>query len=681
MLGSLTIKDDNILRIFKNLVYLIPVLFASYFSILLLSRKSPLRKFEKFVASGLILFGISELIWVYYELSSKKGEVPFPSPADALFIAGYFLLILAASSLIRFDRHMITRNVRFVIDSLILIYGISILSFAFTIIPTFISNLEAGLIEKTFSIIYPTLDLILIVVLFLSTLTFRKSSFASGEKLFITGLLFTYVADLIYTRLNLSSGYNVMKITSVLPDVLWMLGYAFFALSVRIFMSGTEVEEVSAEYHVFERNKFFDTHAPIIFILLTQILFYFIFITRGKGESQILYASSVIVSLFAVVRTALLIYENRNLEKLATIDSLTGLYNRRQFQIHLEKELERVRRTATRLALAILDIDEFAFFNNTYGHKVGDEILKRIGMIFRKSLRKYDIAFRLGGDEFAILFMDCRVDEALILLERLRASFLKDELLGKYNITFSAGLAVYPEDAKSSEELIALSDHLLYKAKFEGKNQTAWYDHSTDDLSEYERQKIVREQEHIYTLKKLAVTLDAKDGYRKNHCFRVAKLASKLAAFIGFNDVYVKKIELAAFLMDIGRIVTPKGIYETPEMLKEKDLRLVKMHPVVTCQILENLGFAEIAKWVLHHHERWDGSGYPDGLKGEEIPLESRILTICDVYVSLTSDRPHRNRLTRKKALERIWEEKGKQFDPRLVDVFFKMLKKEEIFI
>jgi diguanylate cyclase (GGDEF)-like protein/putative nucleotidyltransferase with HDIG domain len=353
--------------------------------------------------------------------------------------------------------------------------------------------------------------------------------------------------------------------------------------------------------------------------------------------------------------------------RLALTDPLTGLGNHRHFHERLQRELQSAEENATPLALCFVDIDDFKTINDRFGHPSGDRVLSQVA----GRLRQGGEAFRLGGDEFALLFVDHDENTALAaansIVERIGALDL--DHIG--NVTVSAGLATFPVQGHGRDQLIRLADSALYWAKEHGKNCVRLYRPDVVELAELKRLAAGPDRAARYrAAASLAKAVDARDTYTGSHSERVAELAARLAARIGLDAEQIELTRLAGSLHDLGKLAIPEEILRKAGELTDSERLVLERHPQIGFRMLDSLGVDPVADIVLHHHERWDGAGYPDGLRGDQIPFGARIIFVADAYDAMTSDRVYRARRSHEEALAELRRCGGTQFDPLIVDAF-----------
>ena len=364
-------------------------------------------------------------------------------------------------------------------------------------------------------------------------------------------------------------------------------------------------------------------------------------------------------------------YQALRAMRLALTDPLSGLGNHRSFQERLKHVLLRAEADDEPFTLCMIDVDDFKRINDLYGHPVGDRVLASVG----RRLRQNGEAFRLGGDEFALLLPGVTANEALSTASSVLARIGSLELAEVGSVTASAGVAGFPHQAFDRDELIRLADSALYWAKEHGKNRVHVYRPDVVELAELRRLAHGPDRAARFrAAASLAKAVDARDTYTGSHSTRVAELSAWIAHRLGLDREHIELTRLAGSLHDLGKLAIPEEILRKPGPLTDPERLVLQRHPEIGHRMLESLGVDPVAEWVLHHHERWDGTGYPQRLYGEEIPLGARIIFVADAYDAMTSDRAYRGRLTPREAIEELERCSGTQFDPEIVGAFAREL-------
>jgi diguanylate cyclase (GGDEF)-like protein len=353
--------------------------------------------------------------------------------------------------------------------------------------------------------------------------------------------------------------------------------------------------------------------------------------------------------------------------RLALTDPLTGLGNHRHFHERLQHDLDKAQEEGFPLTLVLLDIDNFKQVNDRYGHPTGDKVLAQVAA----RLRQGGEAFRLGGDEFALLLPRRDEHEGLSIARSIIERMAETEVdLGEV-LNMSAGVATYPQHGVERSELVRVADSALYVAKEQGKNTVRVYRPDVIEIAELRR--LAEGPDRAARLRaaaSLAHAVDARDAYTGSHSYMVGELAARVAKRMGLDSEAIELTRLAGSLHDLGKLAIPEEILRKPGPLNEAERLVLERHPQIGYRMLDSLGVEPVATWVLHHHERWDGNGYPEQKSGPEIPLGARILFVADAYDAMTTDRVYRGRLSHDRAIAELERCAGTQFDPDVVAAF-----------
>jgi len=410
----------------------------------------------------------------------------------------------------------------------------------------------------------------------------------------------------------------------------------------------------------------------------------------ATGPRELAHLGSVMNHMMSTVErhTAELERANQELEERhrqltdartqAATDPLTELGNHRAFHKRIRDEIAGAEDTGASIGLILFDIDNFKGFNDSLGHLAGDEILRSLAVTLHGAIKRED-AYRYGGDEFAVLMPAADLKGSVRAAERLRLAVEKMSSGDGQKLTISLGVASFPQMAASAEELIYRADMAMYWAKSTGKNRVGDWDgllsRRTDgsipaDLGN--RDGKVRD-----AVVSLVSALAAKDPVTRDHTERCSWYTAELAAELGLGEEETSVVRLASLLHDIGKLVVPVEVLCKPGPLTEEEWLQMRQHPTTALHILSPIDSTSSAvPAILHHHEHFDGSGYPGGLTGDDIPMASRILLVADAFDAMTTDRPYRKAMPIKAAIEELKRHRGSQFDPEVVDAFLKILER-----
>lgn len=339
------------------------------------------------------------------------------------------------------------------------------------------------------------------------------------------------------------------------------------------------------------------------------------------------------------------------IEYLSFHDQLTGLYNRRFF----EEELKRLdTKSNLPITLVIIDVNGLKLTNDAFGHLEGDKLLQKVAKVIRKECRNEDIIARIGGDEFVIILPKTNSEETAKILNRINSAIDKEKL-NSINASISYG---WETKQNTNEEMLAVfkkAEDYMYRRK----------------LSESTSMR-------YKTIEVIIKTLYEKNEREEKHSIRVGELCALIASSLNLSATNIGELRTAGLMHDIGKIAIDDKILNKPASLSDSEWLEIKKHPEIGYRILSSLNeYAPIAEYALAHHERWDGNGYPKGLKGEEIPWQARVIAVADAYDAMTGDRPYRKNLSKADAIEIIRKNAGTQFDPEIVKVFIEKVINE----
>ena len=359
---------------------------------------------------------------------------------------------------------------------------------------------------------------------------------------------------------------------------------------------------------------------------------------------------------------------------LIDTDLLTGMDNHRRFQERLEQEASRCSQSGESLSLLLIDLDHFHSFNQQHGHAAGDQAIRDTADLLQSRLPEVAIASRYGGEEFAVLLPRCSLTQAEQIAEQIRAAIEGS----KQPLTLSVGCAEFGTHSTEGAGLVLAAELAVSRAKQLGRNRVCRFDTlpgADQNADPYQLHRFLKD-ESLSTIQALAAAVDAKDSYTQGHSSRVARYAVALAQRIGLSDAEVDLVHITGTLHDVGKIGVPDSILKKAAKLDDEERRIMETHPALGEVIIRKAPqLANTLPGVRHHHERWDGKGYPDGIKGEQIPQIARLLAVADTFDAMTSDRPYRKGLSWEIALGEIGRSAGTQFEPRLAEAFVSLMQ------
>jgi diguanylate cyclase (GGDEF)-like protein len=376
-------------------------------------------------------------------------------------------------------------------------------------------------------------------------------------------------------------------------------------------------------------------------------------------------------------------------EVRATRDRLTGLANRETLLSHLTTEVERANRYRQPLSVAFIDIDRFKGINDTYGHNSGDAVLRQVADLVALHVRSSDLLGRYGGEEFMLILPATAPEEASEVAEKLRALVMQTPLTiaegGTLRSTISIGVAGDAGGELRLERLVADADAAMYSAKSLGRNQTYVFRSVNEDqrvrrapVDREHRERATRlgEWANARTAEALASVLAPQPNHRGRPSDMIAGLATGMAAEMGLPESEIERIRFASLLHDLGKVALPQDILDKPGALTEFEWQAITEHPRIGQLVLEQAtSLREAVPIVLHHHEHYNGAGYPHGLTGRDIPLGARIVAVADAYHAMVHERPYQRARSHQETLAELERCAGSQFDPDVVALFCRLYR------
>ena len=362
-----------------------------------------------------------------------------------------------------------------------------------------------------------------------------------------------------------------------------------------------------------------------------------------------------------------------------TLDRSTGVHNRRYFEECLENELRRSSRYGLELSLIMFDVDNFEIYTDRLGQTAGDEVLQMVGRSVRDCIRQMDVACRYAGGKFGVILPHTGSSGAGVVAERLRQTvervFALKSMFSHIGLTLSLGIACFPTDELSPQGLTCQADIALGAAKQEGGNQTCLASDvsSSASTAKLDLSSVIEnvKESGVNIVYAMATAVDARSRYTYARSQNVARYAATIGKALGLSGRKIRLLHVAALLHDIGKMGIPDSILRKSGPLDEEEWKIMRKHPELgTTMVSQIPELADSAPAIRHHHERYDGGGYPAGLKGEEIPLEARIIAVAEAYDNMTTPRSYHQTISHEQAVEELRRCSGTQFDPALVLAF-----------
>jgi diguanylate cyclase (GGDEF)-like protein len=573
------------------------------------------------ISLGLVLWTAGDIVWSAW--IGKLDNPPYPSVSDFLYLTSYAAIYAGVALLLR-ARVRPIRSSQWV-DGMIGCLAISGVAAA-ALFPAFTGLTEGNPAEVAVNLAYPVCDLLLLSFVALA-LGLNRWRMDRSWILLGLGQVMNVVADVIYAYQDAAGTYVVGSWI----DTMWPLGVAFTAAAAWQRAPRTTVEELGGR--TLPLTAAFAT-ASLGVLLAGQF-------THVHAAAALLAAAALAL---AGVRGAMLFRDNLRLlhtsRRESLTDGLSGLPNRRALMLDLEDAAEAATAQEPR-TLALFDLDGFKQYNDAFGHAAGDALLKRLATDLAAAVAGHGRAYRLGGDEFCVLLHRHADVRDPVIESALLALF---EPADPYAVDASYGLVALPDDAPTAAEALRLADHRMYALKH-GRRAT---------------QGQAREV--------LLALLGEREPDLNRHMRDVATLARAVGREMGLDAEDLDVVVRAAELHDIGKVAIPDAILDKPGPLDDDEWAFVRQHTIIGERIVSAAeALRPVGRVVRSSHERWDGGGYPDGLRGSEIPLGARIVLACDAWDAMTFDRAYRRAMPPEDAAAELRANAGTQFDPEVV--------------
>lgn len=512
----------------------------------------------------------------------------------------------------------------------------------------------------------------------LDFISYNHSLYAIGISLIIISMVM-FIYMLIFNKKENNKFLQVIEIS---------IFFTVFVVAIQVSGAGQSYYKflflfIIISYTIEHGMK---TGLVIASLSSTIIIIMDIIFEGGIGVNKYFENDIALFAMFFLVAWTLGYYvklEKSHIDQLteyANIDGLTGIYNHRYFHQCISDMCDESIENNKSISLLIIDVDYFKKYNDIYGHKQGDELLKGLANVIKEVIRPSDIICRYGGDEFCVILPDTNKDKACDIANNLREivcnyNYAGQEYLPNNNLTISIGVAALNNETEGYNDLIENADSALYRAKFLRRNKVEVYSSIFDQFKEFDDENMDL-LDSLKPLKALITVINSRDTYTYNHVERVVRYCSMMADSLMLSKEDKRLLIYGAYLHDLGKINVSKNILIADNKLTKEQWEELKRHPKDSADIIKHIeGFEDVIPIVLQHHEKYDGSGYPSGLSGENISYLARILTVVDSFDAMTNQRTYQKIKTFEEAFDEIEICKGTHFDPYIADKFIEVIK------
>jgi len=625
------------------------------------------------VACGFLLLSESYMTWYVYAVDWRGPTLPAYFQLLQLGAAVTFLVIIDTMTL-GGDASSVKR-VRFVIDVLAALVVVTAASYWWVVLPMLRAIPGTTAASAAASSVYTPIGLLLLAGAGAMLLGWRVYRWRSWERLLIAALAL-YGFAIMFSPF----WYVDMVQTPYPPEVgvqsnLYGFGvYLLFMAMVYRMTTGDGVSLVARWTVVSTRSTWFSTVYPVALACALPVMGWVCLSVGHVPAGLFMVVLTCALALLLVARSWLSSYERLHLHGLAITDPISGAFNHRYFYERSAEQFSQLQH-GRELALLALDVDDFAHINHVWGHKRGDELLRAIAEVIASPAAIQATVYRVGSDEFAVLLADSDDDDAMEFARGAQSRVAALEILPGTQVGLSVGIAFYPRHGDGIDVVLQRAVAAQQLARTTESIEPVVYDEDVvGSVDPVERLAAARRRSHRAVVLALAEAVDARYEDTKEHSENVAQLATSLAQVLGMSEASVRSLALAAQVHDVGKIGVRDEVLLKEGLLSPDERRLVEEHSALGERILAPMELGDILPLVRNHHERWDGMGYPDQLRGPQIPVGARILAVCDAFEAMTSPRPYRGAMTFEQAIEEIELRSGSQFDPEVAATFVRMV-------
>lgn len=666
----------------QQLAFLAPFIAFSMASLLVVrATNAEERTLWRGLAAGAVLVTLSEMIVSTWLLAD--GPETWGTAASVISVAASLVLIvtLAALSDIRtFSKAARLRHLLDLAGASTMIGGLVFWAVAFWLQwqPVAAAGAVLAAPEEVVAAAYSSLGAVMLALVAFNFARWRRSAWPRWERRVVVGVGI-YAAATMAWPIWLGGAFIVPQLHwDVVVEVAWMTGMSLgFSGALLRLRAGAGIPGFVAIPRMRSgRPTLLAALVPVLFVL-GILAFGTLMVNRDFGLAQRT-AFGVVTTVLALITVARLIVSTTETEALLSdslLDPVSGIPGHRYFHERLQLEIDLARRHQDALAVVVLDVDDFRTTNETYGHVLGDSVLRLVAEALTGAVSARDTVCRLGGDQFAAMLVGVDAQNAPYAADRMRHSLGGMRWPDGSPVTASVGVALYPDHGTERSELVRAAERACLWAKCRGKDLAIMYEPATvEALPCEDRVSALRGREHLATVKALAMAVDAREPRTRFHAQNVATLARLVGEELGLDAARVELLETAASLHDVGKVGVPDGVLRKTGALDAEESRRVRQHAALGERVASFAGVDEILPWIRHHHERWDGSGYPDGIAGDAIPLEARIIAVCDAFEVMTAGKPGSVALSLSSALQEIDLCMGTQFDPEVAEAFIRLV-------
>lgn len=659
------------------LTYFTPMYLTVGSSLLLALRlKGVERRYWALMALGVGMLVIPETYWIWYETVVDFRGPQIPNWVELGHLGTLVVLYALIVSMTRFGEAPLVTRVRFYLDVVAGgIVGFAAVYWLWTL-PLFLHLPMGGWPVAVVAAVYPVSGVLVLLTVAAMVLGWKPYRWRMWERLVTTQFTMYGLAMTMFPFMYSDWLSAPVRRGFDLYTVIWGFGH-YMVFMASVYRATSDEEGVRAkQWHMPHVGAVW---LPILYPSLIALAWLVLGLSAirvaGSTGGGVLAAATGVLAIVLIVRSWVSGLELAHLRERSITDSVTGAFNQRHLYDRMPRELAEATAEGLSVAVIAFDVADFRDIVTMYGEGEGDRVLSLLADILHTESPESAHAYRVGSDEFIVVVRGYSAADGASLARRVCGRVASTIAVNGTPISLSAGVAVCPDDSSDASTLVsrALACQQLARSA-EGLDVVVYDAEVVDAADPLVRLEKARLSSHRSKLRALASALDQRDVNTRFRSDAVAEIAIAFAEHLGFTGEQVRAIDMAARLHNIGYSGIPNEVLLKEGPYNDQEWAIVRHHPVLGEKLLAPAGMPEILPAVRHHHERWDGGGYPDGLIGPDIPLEARVLSICDAFEAMMSIRRYRPAMTASQALAELEARAGTQFDPALVREFVAMV-------
>ena len=678
VLGSLGVSDAAVVQLGDGLLYLVPITLALLCAAWLgVTTHHGERRLWFLIAAISALVLCSEVYFTWYSTVIDPHGPTMPAPYQLLQLLAVILGIGVFATMTSFGSAPLRSILRFALDASAGMIVLAAACYWFFILPLFRSAPSETWQGAAVAALYPAVGLTIVAFMCAASFGWRTYRWRSWEQL-ITGAFLLYGAGLIVSPI----AYIQMKTVPDPHASFWAtaaLGFGYYVLFMAIvYRATTSVAETGVEPWFFPRlgPRWLPTVYPILLAAAMPVLGASALLIGGNPEGIPITLAAVGLGAVLVLRSWLFSSETVLHRRLATTDEVTGARNYRYLRQRLSADLAYAQSVGAQLAVITIGVAGSETTQPVRHQSEWDRVMAAVAGALRDAPQGDTSLCRTGGDVFVLIARGCGAKEAVELSGNLLSRAIGSIESRGMDAALSAGIAMFPAHGNAVDDLVARSGGAQAVAASEDPLGVVVYGKKLEPESgPASRMTVARARSRRATTRVLATAVDARNPETRRHSENVADLVSALSLMLDLPSEQAHVLDLAAQMHDVGKIGVPDAVLQADGPLSKEQRQQVELHPVLGERILASARLDEILPAVRHHHERWDGQGYPDGLSGHGIPLEARVLAVCDAYESMTTPHVYNDCLSTEQAIAEIDRCAGTQFDPAIAAPFCRMIR------